>query len=136
MNGASPGRGIIALSAAAVAAAVVYFLFDPLKAGFFPPCPFHLLTGLYCPGCGTQRALHALLHGHLAAAAGYNLLSVAALPVVGYGLVTEAADRLRKRPRGGNFLYRPWFSRAVLVAVVVFWILRNLPFPGCRWLAP
>lgn len=136
MKGASPWRGVIAFSAAAAAAAVVYFAFDPLKAGFFPPCPFHLLTGLYCPGCGTQRALHALLHGHLATAASYNLLSVAALPVVGYGLVISAADRLRKRSPRASVLYRPWFSRAVLAAVLLFWILRNLPFPGCRWLAP
>lgn len=27
-------------------------------------CPFHALTGLYCPGCGGTRAFYAFIHGH------------------------------------------------------------------------
>jgi hypothetical protein len=35
----------------AAAASTVLFAFDPSRAEFYPPCPFHTLTGLYCPGC-------------------------------------------------------------------------------------
>ena len=33
------------------------------RQGF--PCLFHLLTGLYCPGCGGTRAVRAMMAGNL-----------------------------------------------------------------------
>ena len=45
------------------------------RQGF--PCLFHLLTGLYCPGCGGTRAFRALLAGNL-------LLSIRYHPLVAY----------------------------------------------------
>ena len=51
---------------------VVYFTFDPSNPSlskYFPKCPFYSLTGLKCPGCGTQRALHEIPNGDIAGAA-------------------------------------------------------------------
>ena len=36
--------------------------------GHYPTCPFLAITGWYCPGCGSLRAVHDLLHGDLAGA--------------------------------------------------------------------
>lgn len=47
------------------------------------PCPFHAITGLRCPGCGSQRALHALLHGDLSTTFKMNALWILAIPVMG-----------------------------------------------------
>ncbi len=32
------------------------YMIDPLAGGYTIPCLFHETTGLYCPGCGLQRA--------------------------------------------------------------------------------
>ncbi|MEU4834953.1 DUF2752 domain-containing protein [Streptosporangium sp. NPDC023615] len=69
--------GIAAAAAVAFVAAV-----DPNEPGHYPPCPFLVLTGLYCPGCGGLRAVHALAHGDPPAALGLNPLVVILIPVV------------------------------------------------------
>lgn len=59
----------------------VYFLFNPVTQGaFFPKCTVKTLTGLSCPSCGNQRALHALLHGHISQAFAYNYFLLFAGP--------------------------------------------------------
>ncbi len=41
-----------------------------------------MLTGLKCPGCGTARALHCLLHGEVAKAVAFNPILVLAFPLL------------------------------------------------------
>src|SRR5690242_14513344 len=78
--------GLVVLTLLATAA--VLYLFDPRFYSFYPTCLFHRTTGLLCPGCGSLRAVHELLHGHLRAAFHYNPLLVAGLPFLAvYGAV-------------------------------------------------
>jgi hypothetical protein len=65
-----------------VAVVLVYGFLDPEKTAF-PQCPFRSLTGLLCPGCGSQRAIHHVLHGNFGEAMEVNALF---LPAVLYGL--------------------------------------------------
>ena len=46
----------LALAAGGTVALLVLGLFDPSVSAFFPKCPFLLLTGLQCPGCGKWYA--------------------------------------------------------------------------------
>ena len=131
----APAAGYALLAAGAAAGLALVYLFDPRSAGWYPVCPFFGLTGWHCPGCGTLRALHQLLHGNLAAAFGYNLYSMLALPAVAWGL---AAGLLRA---WGLPAPPPWFipSRwiwGLLAAVLAFWLLRNLPVAPLTFLAP
>ncbi len=109
--------------AVVIAAIAVYKIFDPMESSIFPKCVFYSVTGLKCPGCGTQRALHAMLTGDLAAAWHYNAFWVVMLPVIALLL---GAEGLRKRaPRLYVAVNSKWVVAAVLVAVVAWWIARN-----------
>jgi len=120
---------------AGLALVALYFRLDPARYPF-PRCPVNWLTGLHCPGCGTQRALHALLHGNVAQAVGFNLLAALSAPVVVFGIVEEARGRLTKSPRRLTLLYRPWFGWGTVALALLFTALRNLPGPLGTWLAP
>lgn len=100
-----------------------------------PPCLFHEFTGLYCPGCGTARGLHRLLHGDVAGAIRLNVLTVAILPLVLYLL----ADAVRCGLAGPDAKPRPippWLVWVFVAAVAVFWIARNIPVYPFTLLAP
>ena len=100
------------------------FFFDPHTTGFFPPCPFRWAFGFYCPGCGSTRALHLLLHGRFLEALSRNPLMVCSLPL----LVAMTIRPSLTRPK-----WVPWCALCILVA---YGILRNIPYPPFYYLAP
>lgn len=108
----------------AVILLVVYGSFDP-ASHFFPPCPFRRLTGLSCPGCGSQRAIHQLLHGDIRAAFRYNPMLLPGLAYVAAGMFLQvradpASVRLRQRYFGRH---AAWSALFILLG---YWILRNI----------
>jgi len=126
------------LAAAALAGTVALLLlrnFDPAKSWIFPPCPLHFLTGWYCPGCGSLRALHQLLQGNVRAAWAMNPLTMVLLPFIGYGLTSQALLVLRGRRLPGVFLSANMI-RLLCAVIVLFGILRNLPIHPFNLLAP
>ena len=108
----------------AIATAAV-FAIDPERTSIFPPCPLHRYTGLWCPGCGTTRALHQLLHGNLVAAFWFNPLAISLLPVVGYLFLRGKEDALK-----------PVWIWTLLGVIVAFGVLRNIPAYPFTLLAP
>ena len=124
-----------AIVAGFVAAVVMLDFFDPATSGAFPPCPLLYLTGWYCPGCGSLRALHQLLHGNLAAAWALNPLTVVLLPFIVYGLASYAVNEIRGRHLPRLFLPAVWI-RAMCAVIILFGIARNIPFHPFNLLAP
>jgi Protein of unknown function (DUF2752) len=118
-----------------VAGLVMLWVFDPATSGVFPPCPVRYLTGFYCPGCGSLRALHALLHGDLRRAWAMNPFAVTVLPFLCYGLASEILLALRGRGLPQVTLPANWI-RAFGIAVVLYGIARNLPVHPFNLLAP
>ncbi|MBQ2522391.1 MAG: DUF2752 domain-containing protein [Bacteroidales bacterium] len=105
------------------AALLIYACFDPERT-FFPKCPFYALTGWKCPGCGTQRAVHQLLHLHIGAAFRYNAALVLSLPLLAFLLL---AWRLRLRyPKLYAATRSRYLSWALIVLLLLWWILRNV----------
>ena len=97
------------------------------------PCPFHALTGWYCPGCGISRLCLALLRLDFSAALQSNAAVFALLPV---GLVVLSAWAVRYIRTGEQGLRR-WQTVLIggmIVVLLLFGLLRNLP--AFAFLAP
>jgi Protein of unknown function (DUF2752) len=104
----------------AVAGAWVLYTYPPESVSFYPRCVFHAVTGLQCPGCGTTRALHHLLHGRVAEAFRLN-------PMI-FGVMGMFAFATPSFLRGETprFVMQPWFAWTALIVVVAWGVLRNV----------
>jgi hypothetical protein len=70
----------VAPLALVTAAAAILVRFPPAQYSFYPQCPIYRYLHIQCPGCGTTRALAALLHGHIAEALRFNALTTSLTP--------------------------------------------------------
>ena len=111
------------------------YLFSPEATQWYPRCPFHCLTGLSCPGCGSLRALHAVLHGQMIEALCCNPLLVVCLPMVGAWLAVRGFGALALN-RALEVRFPPSVSFGVAMGVVVFFIARNIPVHPFTLLSP
>ncbi len=97
-------------------------------------CPVYELTGLYCPGCGSGRAVYSALQGRFAESFRYNpalyILGLPMLYVVLHEYLRLVFPRLGLRP--------VYFSRraalGLALALLAWGIVRNLS--ACSFLAP
>lgn len=115
----------LALPLAAIVALAVLYAVNPVEHALMPKCPFKLLTGLDCPGCGFQRAMHALLHGNIKEAIGYNLFLLFALPYLVALLVERTLPRGNTRRRWQKALESKPMVIFYVVAYVVWFFVRN-----------
>ena len=124
-----------ALVAGVAGGLAMLYVWDPATTGMYPPCPFRALTGYYCPGCGSTRATHQLLHGHVGNALRLNPLMVISLPLLAYAVAAAKWPGIQV-----GWIRRitstPAWPLAILVVVVLYWLLRNLPIEPFSWLAP
>jgi hypothetical protein len=127
-------RPPVLLAGAVIGVSVALHFRDPHESGSWGFCPWLVLTGTYCPGCGGLRAVNDLGRGDLGAAASSNLLFVSAIPLVAWVWIRSVSQRWRgvRRPLPASTV-----KIAVTVGIVLatgFWVVRNLSFGA--WLAP
>jgi hypothetical protein len=125
----------VLLAVVGVLSIAVIYTIDPRNPGAYPICPFLGLTGYHCPGCGTLRALHQLSHGQLFGALGYNPFTIVSLPFIIFSYVSGFAKAFRLPVLPAVFIPHQWIW-ALLVGVVAFWVLRNVPIDPLTVLAP
>jgi len=118
-----------------VGLAVLFFVLNPAEHQIFPRCMFNSITGYYCPGCGSQRAIHSLLHFDFAGVVGYNFLFIPGFVLIFYHYSHPILNRFFgwKLPNIFYFKSTPWIIFGV---VILFWIARNIPFYPFSVLAP
>ncbi len=105
-------------------------------ASFWPKCLFHQWSGLHCAGCGMTRATHALLQGDVLTALRYNPLIMGLILTGVLALACEGIARWS----GKNLplrLHPSWrLVRGLVVLLIAFWIMRNIPNWPFTLLAP
>ena len=123
--------GIIIL----IALATTYYSYNPEMYTFFPECPFHKYLHLDCPGCGSQRAVHALLHGNIRKALDFNILMVASLPLLLLHFVLKVTSYVTNKDYDLKIWQKPLVPKLIFILVLAFWIARNIPAKPFTYLA-
>lgn len=106
---------------------LVYYQFDPVKSSLFVACPLKSVTGYDCPGCGSQRAFHALLHFRLGEAFRYNPLFVVVLMLLVVWLLLCVKNN-KVRDWLLTFFRSRGFIITALIIVLLFSLFRNTDF--------
>jgi len=120
---------------AAFVAALVVLIVPPGGSSLYPPCMFHVLTGLYCAGCGSTRAIHHFLHGRILQALSYNPLVVLLLVPLGLFLLNHLRFVLwGKKWRAPEIPTK--YIWLLIIIIFLYWILRNIPYYPFSLLAP
>ncbi len=128
--------GIVAVAAVLVGAGLfVLASVRPTEESFYPKCMSYRVLGIHCPGCGTTRALHSLLNGHVEQAFAYNPLIALISPYLLFCVLRSAWFWLwGTEPRRSMFPAKwSWPAFAVLM---LYWVLRNVPVYPFILLAP
>jgi len=102
----------------------------------FPTCPFHQMTGLWCPACGLTRGTYQLLHGHVAAALSYNVFTPVVLVAVVVAWCAWLPVTWGAAPRALPASMRRALATVAPAVVIAYGILRNIPIGFLRPLAP
>lgn len=118
---------IAVIAAVAVGVMVVFYLLDPAQSEFMPKCAFKLLTGLDCPSCGSQRAVHAVLHGDFPTALSFNPFLVLSIPYFiavmwGYAVFIPGSAAVRR------IAHHRYAMLSYVALFCIWWIARNLLF--------
>ncbi|MET0754065.1 MAG: DUF2752 domain-containing protein [Pyrinomonadaceae bacterium] len=137
MKRASNIERILAAAAVFTGSAAVFLVayFNPVTAGFFPVCPLYSMTGLHCPGCGLTRGFHALFHGDVLSALHFNAFVPVYFLLFAYLGISLFLIAARGRGLPLKFV-RPGLAYGFLTLLLVFGVVRNLPYYPFTFLAP
>ena len=124
-------RILLGIGAPAVIALVCFLVYaDRLTV----PCVFYELTGFYCPGCGSGRAVYAILHGSLRESFRYNpmlyILGIPSSVVLLLEYLRLVFPSLHRKP----VFIPPPVVTGCAVLLIAYWIARNIP--ALTFLAP
>lgn len=114
---------------------VLVYNVDPTTQACFPKCMSWQYWGIYCPGCGSSRAVHALAHGRVAEAMRLNPLLVLCVPGLLYCGVRRWLHWFWEWPLP-ECMASGQLGMILLKVMLVYWVVRNIPmWPFCL-LAP
>lgn len=118
-----------------ISIAFLYFFVSPFSSNYFPKCIFYSCTGYYCPGCGSQRAAHNLLHLNFKEVIQQNILFLGGvIAFIYYIFITLSNTFFNTNYK--NILTKRLFLWLVVIIIILFTVLRNIDKEPFIWLAP
>jgi len=128
-------KKIIAIAlTAAIFSYLIYIYFVPPEGGSVHlVCPTKQIFNLNCVGCGLTRFVYFAVHGDFNQALKYNVfgpLIILVLLIIYFYFIRWSFFN-KPFPE-----VKPWLVWAFLAFVVIYSVLRNLPFQKLRFLAP
>jgi uncharacterized protein DUF2752 len=113
----------------------VIYTFPPGYDSIYPPCFFHRITGLHCPGCGLTRSVHHLLHGRILTALRYNVLIVLISFLVLWTFVAMLKYILYDKKLIIPYMPEK-YTWIIIIFIMSFLILRNITLFPFIYLSP
>lgn len=113
---------IVMLISTTILLILIYGTFDPEKSRIYPKCPFYMLTGLKCPGCGSQRVIYNLLNLNIHRAFEYNAFLVCMIPIIPLFIIIQACRK--QYPSLYNIMFGTPFIIGILVITILWWAIR------------
>lgn len=105
---------------------VVLYNLNPTQYWFMPKCPFKLITGLSCPGCGIQRAIHALMHGEIKEAIQYNYFLLYSGPYAASFLLVWLMPQNGFRGKLKSMIENKHVVNFYIVTFSMWFVIRNI----------
>ncbi|MGC4129323.1 MAG: DUF2752 domain-containing protein [Bergeyella sp.] len=97
-----------------------------MEDSVFLKCPFKTITGYDCPGCGSQHAIHELLHLNIGKAFRYNPLLVVMIPYFLLFMVFQIKSVKNRFPKINKLLFGQNAVMILFIIILLFFIFRNL----------
>lgn len=130
----------LAISLALIGGFIFLRMNDPysdVERGYPMTCEIREATGFYCPTCGFTRAMYDLTRlDFLNALRNHGFLVIFFLPLIFYLSLSHYIHFM-----SGKYILPPlkinkWIVISLLVLLLVYTVIRNLPNPPFSYLAP
>ncbi len=123
-------KGLYRIGLILSAAALAYFLCYRIRGfrieTYLYPCVFHAITGYYCPGCGTTRAVYALFQGKLWKSFCYQPFVPYAAVLGGWFLFSQSVERISKGKIAIGMRYRDGYLWLSLILLAANFFIKNM----------
>lgn len=116
---------ILVLTILLVGGVVLYNL-NPTQYWFMPKCPFKMITGLSCPGCGIQRAIHAMIHGDFTGAIRYNYFLTYSGPYATLFLIEWMMPQNKTHEKLRNVIENKYVVNFYIISFSIWLVVRNV----------
>lgn len=111
------------VAAATLGGLLYYFIIS--ITGISIPCPFNLITGLKCPGCGITRMISSVLCFDFKSAFNFNPVLFCSLLPLSIVFLVQSVKYIR-RGTTSYYKWQPALIWTVIFALIIFCIIRNI----------